>query len=105
MKKIFVLAAIVLAAVVESSAQDTKFSQYYTLMPAINPASTGAFGGDYRFLLDYRRSSYSASLSPFSTVYASYDQGIAKYRSDGNERQSFFGLGLSLLNDKAGESS
>ena len=105
MKKLFALAIVLMIAVNESSAQDTKFSQYYTLMPAINPASTGAFGGDYRFLIDYRRSNYSASVDAFNTVYASYDQGIAKYRSDGEDRQSYFGIGLSLLNDKAGTSS
>ena len=85
-----------------STGQDINYSQFYSLMPALNPATTGAFGGDYRFLMDYRSSKYSAS-DPFTTVFASFDMGLAKYKKDdGSDRFSFFGVGLSFLNDKAG---
>ena len=84
-------------------AQDINYSQYYTLMPAINPASVGAFGGDYRFLLDYRNSNYSAA-DPFTTIFASFDMGIGKYKpGDGSDRRSYFATGLSFMNDKAGD--
>lgn len=89
--------------VASASGQDINYSQYYTMMPAINPAATGAFGGDYRFSLDYRKSNYSAA-DPFTTVFASVDAGLAKYKKgDGADRKSYFGCGLSFLNDKAGE--
>ncbi|MEQ8324108.1 MAG: PorP/SprF family type IX secretion system membrane protein [Vicingaceae bacterium] len=97
------LAALAVLMVGSVTAQDINYSQYYTVMPAINPASTGAFGGDYRFIMDYRQSQYSAA-DPFTTIFASWDMGIAKYKkSDGSERKSFFGAGLNFLNDKAGE--
>ena len=95
--------SILFLLVVNANGQDINFSQYYTMMPAINPAAAGAFGGDYRFSLDYRQSKYSAA-DPFTTVFASVDAGIAKYKpGDGSDRKSYFGLGLSFLNDKAGE--
>lgn len=98
-----VTGSILCLLVVKASSQDINFSQYYTMMPAINPAAAGAFGGDYRFSLDYRKSNYSAA-DPFTTVFASVDAGIGKYKQgDGSDRKSYFGLGLSFLNDKAGD--
>lgn len=95
-----VLMGLMLFALIANS-QEIRYSQFYTLMPALNPAATGAFGGDYRFLGDYRSSNYSAS-KPFPTIFASWDQGVAKYRKDNQPRLSYFGWGLSFLNDKAG---
>ena len=95
--------SILCLLVTSASGQDVNYSQYYTMMPAINPAAVGAFGGDYRFSLDYRQSNYSAA-DPFTTVYASVDAGLGKYKQgDGSERKSYFGCGLSFFNDKAGE--
>ena len=85
--------------------QEIRWSQYYAVMPALNPASTGAFGGDYRGLAAYRTSKYSASFEPFTTIYGSYDQGIRKHNPDGSAQNAFFAVGLSFLNDKAGVGS
>jgi type IX secretion system PorP/SprF family membrane protein len=95
--------SILCLLVVNASGQDINYSQYYTMMPAINPAAAGAFGGDYRFSLDYRKSNYTAA-DPFTTIFASVDAGLGKYKKvDGADRKSYFGCGLSFLNDKAGE--
>jgi len=83
------------------NAQDVRFSHYSSLMPALNPAATGAFAGDFRLIGDYRISQYSAA-DPFTTIYASYDQGLKKYKDDGETKSSFFAAGLSFLSDKAG---
>ena len=104
LKNLFKLSVVLATAMVafNTNGQDIRYSQYYTLLPALNPAATGAFGGDYRFLADYRSSNYSAA-KPFPTIFASWDQGVAKYKkSDGQLRTSYFGWGLSFLNDKAG---
>lgn len=83
-------------------AQEVRYSQYYIVMPAINPAATGAFGGDYRLMANYRMNHYSGAGDAFTTIYGSYDQGIKKYKKDGNAKNTFFSAGLSFMNDKAG---
>ncbi len=88
-----------------SFAQEVRWSQYYVVMPTINPAATGAFGGDYRLIGNYRMSNYSGAISSFNTIYASYDQGIKKHKEDGYAKNTFFSAGLSVMNDKAGEGS
>ena len=81
--------------------QSLRWSQYYDVLPTLNPASTGAFGGDYRLMANYRMSQYAAG-DPFTTIYASYDQGIKKHEEDGSAKNTFFAVGLSFLNDNAG---
>lgn len=84
------------------NAQEVRWSQYYTVMPTINPASTGAFAGDFRAMANYRMSQYSGSADPFTTMYVSYDQGIKKYEDDGSAKKTFFAFGISFMSDKAG---
>ncbi len=100
---LFTIACFLLVGKVHS--QEVRWSQYYVVMPAINPASVGAFGGDYRLIADYRMNNYSGAASSFNTIYASYDQGIKKHKSDGDAKNTFFSAGLSVMNDKAGEGS
>lgn len=83
-------------------AQEVRWSQYYIVMPAINPAATGAFGGDYRIMANYRMNQYSGAAQPFTTIYAAYDQGIKKHQDDGSAKNTFFALGLSFMQDQAG---
>ena len=100
------LALIALLLITSANfAQEVRWSQYYVVMPTINPAATGAFGGDYRIMGNYRMSNYSAAASSFNTIYASYDQGIKKHNDDGTAKNTFFSAGLSFLNDKAGVGS
>ncbi len=88
-------------------AQDPHFSEYNASPLNINPAMTGMFNGNYRFTAIYR-SQWSSilkdeSVPMFRTFSASFDLrlpiGGAK-----NKSYDAFGLGLSFLNDKAGES-
>ena len=80
--------------------QDLHFSQFYSTLININPGATGTFAGDIRFLSNYR-SQWSSIEQPFSTIYASVDLGLFKYRNEG-EQSSFPAVGISFLNDKAG---
>lgn len=89
----------------EVKAQEVRWSQYYLVMPAVNPAATGAFGGDYRLMANYRMNQYSGAADPFTTIYASYEQGIKKHNTDGTAKNTFFSAGLSFMNDKAGVGS
>jgi type IX secretion system PorP/SprF family membrane protein len=80
--------------------QDLHFSQFYSTLTNINPGATGAFGGDIRFLSNYR-SQWNSINQPFTTTYASLDLGMFKYKGDG-EQGSFPAVGISFLKDKAG---
>lgn len=83
----------------EVKAQELHFSQFYSTLININPGATGAFGGDIRFLSNYR-SQWNSINQPFTTTYASVDAGLFKYRN--SEQGSFPAVGISFLKDKAG---
>ena len=100
-KKIHILVFALFLTVYSSHAQEIRWSNYYAAMPTINAASTGAFAGDYRLIGGYRMSQYSAA-DPFTTIYASYDQGINKHNKDRSAKNTFFAAGLSFMNDNAG---
>ena len=100
-KKIHILVFALFLTVYSSHAQEIRWSNYYAAMPTINAASTGAFAGDYRLIGGYRMSQYSAA-DPFTTMYASYDQGINKHNKDRSAKNTFFAAGLSFMNDNAG---
>lgn len=87
---------------IHAYAQDIRYSQFYSNMVAYNPGAVGAFGGDYRFIADYRAMT-SGEYTPLTTVYASLDMGLWKYKNP--DRESFFAAGISYLQDQAGEGS
>ena len=84
----------------KANGQELHFSQFYSTLININPGATGAFGGDVRFLSNYR-SQWNSIEQPFTTMYASVDAGFFKYRNEG-EQGSFPAVGISFLQDKAG---
>lgn len=84
------------------SGQDVHFSQFYSAPLTVNPAFTGYFNGNYRIGLNYRNqyASFNTNGTTFST-FAAYGDIVAKK----NKRRytDWFGAGLQVVNDKAGD--
>ncbi len=80
-------------------AQDPHFSQFYNSPLSLNPALTGLMNYDARFMANYR-SQWSTVTVPFVTISASAELSVLK----GFSPDDFFGVGLMLMNDKAGDS-
>ena len=78
--------------------QDLHYSQFYNSPININPASTGIFNGDKRFIGSVRDQWRSVPV-PWFTFSASYDQKIY-----GNSENGFWGVGLLFNYDRQGES-
>lgn len=76
-------------------------SQFYDSPLFINPATAGAFGGDYRLTSNYKNQWKSIS-SPYKTIAASADMKIFR---NGIDKKNYLGAGLSFLRDKAGKSN
>lgn len=99
------LTSVVLAATLTSEvfAQDPHFSQYNASPLNINPAMTGMFNGNYRLTAIYRSQWNSIlkdeAIPMFRTFSASFDLRIPVPAN-----KDAFGVGLSFINDKAGES-
>ena len=77
------------------SGQDIHFSQFYNSPLNLNPALIGGFNGEFRFVAN-QRTQWSSVTSPYSTFGISAD-AKSIYNSP-------FSVGLSLYNDKAGDS-
>jgi len=86
--------------IVTFSAQDAHFSQYYNAPLLQNPANAGAFNGDMRAVSNFRNQ-WSSVESPYKTFGLSLESQLLKYKWPNN----YLGLGLSFLNDKAGDLS
>lgn len=78
-----------------SFGQDIHFSQFYNSPLNLNPALIGGFNGEFRFVGN-QRTQWSSVTAPYSTISLSAD---AK-----NIFNSNFGTGLSIYNDKTGDS-
>lgn len=81
----------------ESQAQDARFTQFYYAPQQSNPALTGAFNGQYRFIANYR-SQYGVILdnNAFKTMAASFDMRLPVGRYD------FAAFGLNVMKDDVG---
>ncbi len=80
-----------------SQAQDVHFSQLYETPLFLSPANTGFFNGYVRAIGNYR-SQWAAMNNAFQTMGFSLDGGMFKSK----RRPVFMGLGLTVLNDRAG---
>lgn len=80
---------------------DPHFSQYLHTPLMVNPAKAGQIDGDMRLIANYRNQ-WSSVTTPFSTASLSYDTRIPKYFG---RSCSYFGAGLVLLNDQAGDAN
>jgi len=81
------------------TAQDIHYSQFYNPVLVLNPAKTGIFSADKRFLLSYR-DQWSSVPVPWRTFTASYDQKFYPKISD----DYFFSGGISFNYDRQGDS-
>lgn len=82
-----------------SKGQDLHYSQFYNQPMIINPALTGIYNGDHRFMFSFRDQARNIPV-PYLTFSAAYDRKIYLNRSD----KSFFGIGGFFNYDKQGDS-
>lgn len=79
--------------------QDYHFSQFFAAPITYNPATAGAFEGDFRGMLNYRNQ-YSALSEPFRTMGFAADMPI-KLTNESFDR-NFLGAGLQVISDNSG---
>lgn len=79
--------------------QDLHYSQFHNSPININPASTGIFNGDVRYMASFRDQWRSVPV-PWLTFSGSYDR---KYFRD-NDEKGFFGFGFLFNYDRQGDS-
>ncbi len=96
--KNFYLSVFLLFMSLMLKAQDIHFSQYYASPMTVNPAYTGMFNGTYRVGANYRNQWASVSV-PYKTFAAYADYGLLHRPFN----RYFFGAGLSMVNDVAGD--
>lgn len=100
--KTLLAGVVVLLLTTDLKAQDPHFSQFWATPLKTNPAFTGVFDGNYRFTALYR-GQWSSVLKDESVPLFRTVTGSVDFRFD-QGRQSAIGVGLAVLNDKAGES-
>ncbi len=81
------------------SQQDYHFSQFFAAPITYNPATAGAFEGDFRSMVNYRNQ-YSALSEPFRTMAFTADMPI-KLTDDAYDK-NFLGVGLHVVSDNSG---
>ncbi len=104
MKKLLVfckLVCIILVNYISASGQDVRFSQFYSAPQSLNPALTGLFQGDHRFIGNYR-SQWKQANADFITTAFAYDTDVL---SNLTENDDVIGAGVMVFNDKAGYKS
>jgi type IX secretion system PorP/SprF family membrane protein len=78
--------------------QDIHFSQFYMSPLTQNPAMTGA-NYDLQGILNFK-DQWQSVATPYKTMAASFDMRLNKNKP----KKGFFGAGINLFNDKAGDS-
>jgi len=82
-----------------SYGQDLHFSQLFQARQLLNPALSGQMDEDARLSLNYRTQWGTVSV-PYVSMTAGVESGLLK----GNLGKNFFGAGLIIVNDQAGDS-
>jgi len=101
--KLLVAAALTLNFELQTlniQAQDIHFSQFTMTPLNLDPSQAGKFGGDTRAIINYRDQWSSVSSNPFKTYGAMFDMPFNNGKKD-----NFFGGGISVYGDKAGDLS
>ncbi len=83
----------------EMIGQDLHYSQFYLSPINVNPAATGIFNGDQRFMASFRDQWRSVPV-PWLTFSGSYDQRIMGKNPD----KGFWGVGFMMNYDRQGDS-
>jgi len=95
----FVLSVWMVSIFNFSSAQDIHFSQFESSPMNLNPAQTGFFNGDYRFVGNHR-SQWKSVTKPYQTFSGSVDMALNGMSGSRNR----YSAGILFNNDKAGDS-
>ncbi|MDR2010759.1 MAG: PorP/SprF family type IX secretion system membrane protein [Bacteroidales bacterium] len=100
MKNIFIYISfiIIFCSISTVKAQDIHFSQFFASPLNVNPANTGNFDGDYRFILN-NKNQWQSFADAYRTFAGSFDMGI----NDLWIKNSLAGVGLQINNDIAGD--
>ncbi len=93
------LFAIFLCCFSYLQAQDIHYSQFYNTPLQLNPALTGIFNGDMRFLANYKAQWYDVPIT-YRTAYGAFDMKFEPKEG----RSNFFSAGGILNFDHAGDS-
>lgn len=88
---------LLLIWIIQTKGQDMHWSQVQATPMWTNPALTGDFGGDMRFIANYRNQ-WQSIPAPFNTAMFSVDTKIQVANSFNH-----FGIGLSAFKDIAGD--
>ena len=95
-KKVFCFLTGLIALSPALRAQDPHFSQYYKSPQTLNPAMTGYFNGDYRFIGNYRQQ-WMAVGDPYITASVGFDTKLMRKK----QVNDVFALGVNGLYDKS----
>lgn len=80
--------------------QDIHYSQFYNTPLNVNPALTGVFNGDHRFILSHR-DQWRFVPVPWTTFSGSWDMVHTPFGA----QKVFYGLGLNANYDRQGDSN
>ncbi len=98
---ILVPLVVSLILICDVRAQDIHFAQFYNAPQLLNPALTGIFNGDTRFMGHYRRQ-WANIPADYLTFSGTYDTKFYPKKAEGND---FWGFGVNFNYDNAGFSS
>ena len=93
------ITVFLLTATVSINAQDIHFSQFGSSPLNLNPAQTGFFNGDYRFVANHRNQ-WKSVTTPYKTFSGSAEM-VLNGLSDSRNK---YNAGLLFNHDKAGDS-
>ena len=96
--KTIVLFYFILFMVLNVTAQDVHFSQFYSTPLLQNPANAGFFNCDYRLVANYKVQWRSVTV-PYTTFHASGD-----IKRTSGKKKGLYGIGVDASVDKAGDS-
>ncbi|MEL7222520.1 MAG: PorP/SprF family type IX secretion system membrane protein [Bacteroidota bacterium] len=83
-----------------AQAQDPHFSQFYAAPLQMNPALTGVFSGEYRFIANYRTQNYAVlGNQAYRSIAASFEGRRQASRDD------YYSFGIAALRDQVGTSN
>ncbi len=92
--------AFIFSTLIAGAQQDFHFSQFFAAPITYNPATAGAFEGDFRATLNYRNQYSALSSAPFRTMGVTADMPI-KLSNETYDR-NFLGAGIMVISDNSG---
>jgi len=98
--KTLLIACFFVLAISTLKAQDPHFSQFYSAPVQMNPALTGVFSGEYRFVANYRTQNYAVlGNQSYKTIAASFEFRRRVGRDD------YYSVGIAAHKDEVGEAN